>query len=142
MELARIEDGAPVDPIYTSIRQKVTTAQEEHDEDLDQLAREAVARATKARSKTGKRSPRPVPVPAEGEEPARYPVRAFVLTWSELAGWWTHYDAGQLAVELSDEQITTFLTTVEGTSMFADQLRAALQHPQDDTATPGRLRAL
>lgn len=144
MELARIEDGAPVDPIYTSTRQSVTAAQEEHDADLDQLAREAVARATAAKNKkkTGKRSPRPVPVPTEDTEPVRYPVRAFVLTWTELAGWWTHYDAGQLAVELSEEQITSFLATVEGTSMFADQLRAALQHPQDHTATPGRLRAL
>lgn len=140
--LEQIDDGAPVDPIYTSVRESVTAAQAEHEADMDRLARESVARATAAKTKK-KRSPRPVPVPAEGGEPGRYPVRAFVLTWTELAGWWTHYDADQLAVELSEEQITSFLTTAEGTSGFAEQLRVAVQNLREqDTVARGHLRAL
>ena len=70
----------------------------------------------------------PAPVTSTGEtEPARWPVRAFVATWSELADWWTHYDAEVLANELNDEQIASFLATADGTSAFADELRTARQ---------------
>ena len=74
----------------------------------------------------------------------RYPVRAFVLIWSELADWWTHYDLDQLAAELTDEQIDAFLATAEGTSRFGEQLRAARDRLRGDPPAPGRghLRAL
>lgn len=148
--LSRIEDGAPVDPIYQAIRETLTAAQEAHDADLDELARAAIARVTATKT-TSKRKKRPIGTTpggttGEAEVPVLYPVRAFVLTWSELADWWTHYDAAQLAVELSDEQIASFLTTVEGTVGFADQLRTLREQPTDDdqgaTAARGHLRAL
>lgn len=120
VELERIDSGAAVDPIYRHVRGLAETAQEQRETDLHQLAADALARAKEM--KTGKRAARPRPVPDDDGEPVRYPVRAFVLTWSELADWWTHYDAEHLATELSDEQIESFLTTAEGTSRFAEEL--------------------
>lgn len=119
-ELERIDAGAPVHPGFERIRAAVTEAANETT-DLEALAQQAVARAQAAQTK-------PAPVTATGEtEPARWPVRAFVATWSELADWWTHYDAEVLANDLSDEQIASFLATADGTSTFADELRTARQ---------------
>ncbi|WP_114906667.1 ParB N-terminal domain-containing protein [Ornithinimicrobium murale] len=140
-ELERIDAGAPVHPIYEAIRNAAETARERREVDLHQLAADALARAKQ--TKTGKRPPRPRPVTDDGE-PAQYPVRAFVLTWGELEQWWTHYDAEHLAVELSDEQIESFLTTVEGTSRFADELRTLRDRDTADEPVTARahLRAL
>ncbi|GAA2121871.1 ParB N-terminal domain-containing protein [Kocuria atrinae] len=142
-ELEGIDAGAPVHPIFEAIRAAAQSAQAERETDLHRLAADALARAKQ--TKTGKRPPRPRPVTDNEGEPAQYPVRAFVLTWGELEQWWTHYDAEHLAAELSDEQIESFLTTVEGTSRFADELRA-LRHRDtaDDEPVPARahLRAL
>lgn len=132
VELERIDAGAPVHPGFERIRAAVTEAASETT-DLEAFAREAVARAQAAQTK-------PAPVTSTGEtEPARWPVRAFVATWTELADWWTHYDAEALANELSDEQIASFLATADGTSTFADELRTA----QELLGNPRRhLRAL
>lgn len=131
-ELERIDAGAPVHPGFERIRAALTEAASETT-DLEALAQQAVARAQAAQTK-------PAPVTSTGEtEPARWPVRAFVATWSELADWWTHYDAEVLANELSDEQIASFLATADGTSTFADELRTA----QELLSNPRRhLRAL
>ena len=119
-ELERIDAGAPLHPGFERIRAAVTEAASETT-DLEALAQEAVARAQAAQTN-------PAPVTSTGEtEPARWPVRAFVATWSELADWWTHYDAEVLANELNDEQIASFLATADGTSAFADELRTARQ---------------
>lgn len=58
-----------------------------------------------------------------------------------------HYqgrNSSQLAAELSDEQIESFLNTAEGTSGFAEELRAARdREPADDAPSArGHLRAL
>lgn len=119
-ELDRINAGGPVHPAYERIRAVLAEASSQKP-DLEEAARQAVARARAAQSK---------PAPATSTEestPARWPVRAFVATWSELADWWTHYDAEVLANELSDEQIASFLATADGTSTFADDLRTARQ---------------
>src|SRR5690625_4118061 len=81
-ELERIDGGAPVHPIYEAVRTAVEAAQEHREADLHQLATDALARAKNA--KTKKRTPRPKPVTDDGGEPVQYPVRAFVLTWTEL----------------------------------------------------------
>lgn len=119
-EVDRIDAGGPVHPGFERIRAAVAEAASENI-DLEALAREAVARAQGAQAK-------PAPVISTGEiEPARWPVRAFVATWAELAEWWMHYDADVLANDLTDEQIASFLATADGTSTFADELRAARQ---------------
>ena len=141
--LERIDAGSPVDPLYRQIREQADTAHGEDDADLHQLATDALARIKATTPK--KRTPRPNQAASRGEgEPVRYPVRAFVLTWSELADWWTHYDLDQLVAELTDEQIDSFLATVEGTSRFGEQLRAARDRERGDDPVRGRghLRAL
>ena len=141
-ELERIDAGAPVHPIFEAIRAAAQSARAERETDLHQLAADALARAKQ--TKTGKRPLRPRPVTDDGE-PAQYPVRAFVLTWGELDQWWTHYDTEHLAAELSDEQIDLFFATVEGTSRFAEELRALRDRDTaDDEPVPARahLRAL
>ena len=144
--LEQIEAGAPVHPILQAVRDAATAAQDVREADLHQMADEAVARATAAKTANkGKRpAPRPVPLIGVDGEPVRYPVRAFIHTWGELTEWWTHYDPDQLADELSDEQIESFLNTAEGTSRFADELRAARdREPGDDAPSArGHLRAL
>lgn len=141
--LERIEAGNPVDPLYRQVREQADTARGDRDADLHQLAAEALARIKTTTPK--RRTPRPTAAAAQGEgEPVRYPVRAFVLTWGELADWWTHYDLDQLAAELSDEQIDSFLATAEGTSRFGEQLRAARERRNSADTGPvrGHLRAL
>lgn len=123
-ELENIEAGAAVNPIYQRVRQIVEQAETERTAQLDQMAQEALARVQADKSKKAKkRSTRPTPV--EDKEPARYPVRAFTLLWTELENWWEHYDVAELAAALSDEQVASFLGTVDGTAAFADQLQAA-----------------
>ena len=129
-------------PVYEAVRAAVTAKQDERETDLHQLAADALARAKNTRTK--KRTPRPTPVTDGGGEPVRYPVRAFVLTWTELADWWTHYDADQLAAELTDEQIECFLAAAEGSGRFAGELRAARDRRAGGEHVParGHLRAL
>ncbi|GMA39687.1 hypothetical protein [Mobilicoccus caccae] len=110
---------------------------ERREAELHARAEAAVAHAKSL--KKGKRTtPRPLPVVSDDGQPVRYPLRAFVQTWGELANWWTHYDADTLATELTDEQFDNFLATVEGTTHFAETLHAA----REDTAMRPRLRAL
>ncbi|MCT1515963.1 hypothetical protein, partial [Dietzia cercidiphylli] len=143
--LERIEAGAPVHPIYLAVRDAAIAAQGAREADLHQMADEAVARATAAKKQKGKQPvPRPVPLTGVDGELVRYPVRAFIHTWGELTEWWTHYDPDQLAAELTDEQIAGFLDTAEGTSRFAEELRAARDRraADDAPAARGHLRAL
>jgi len=141
-ELERIDAGAAVDPIYRHIHDLAETARNHREADLHQLAADALARAKTATAK--KRTPRPAAPADDNAAPVQYPVRAFVLTWTELANWWTHYDAEQLAAELTDEQIESFLTAVEGTSRFAEELRTARERRAGHETPParGHLRAL
>lgn len=136
-ELEHIEAGAAVNPIYQDIRKAVGEVQEHRTAELDQMAQEALTRVQTDKAKKA-RDRKPRPAPAEDAEPARYPVRAFVLLWTELEDWWTHYDVAELAAALSDEQIASFLSTVEGTAAFADQLQAAVE----GGSSRGHLRAL
>ncbi|WP_152363198.1 ParB N-terminal domain-containing protein [Microlunatus speluncae] len=109
--------------------------------DLHRLAAEAVARV---KASTGKRHTRRAPStpPARVEVPAQYPVRAFLVTWTELTEWWTHYDAAELAAALTDEELNTFLATVEGTNTFAEHLRSIREQQAAVPTSRGHLRAL
>ena len=91
------------------------------------------ARAQQAKPKNKKTTPTQPSTPLDGV----WPTRRFVLIWDELDSWWTHYDPGTLAAELTPEQVTAFLAVVTGSVAFADQLRAALETPDTDTADDG-----
>lgn len=124
--LAQIEAGAPVNPIFQRLQDAHADAGTGTDRRLHELADEALARVHAAkRGKAPKRSA-PSRHRVDGDDaPARFSVRAFVLTWGDLEAWWTHYDVDELAAELTDEQIEAFFAAVAGTVEFADRLRTA-----------------
>ena len=124
-ELARIETGGPVDPAYQRVCAAVAEAEQTRQAELHALAEEAVARATGTKHETKTKTVE--------NQPGRWPVTAFVQTWTSLADWWTHYDPAELAAELTDDQATIFLTVAEGTAAFAEHLRPLLTGDSAET---------
>lgn len=89
--------------------------------ELERLAAEALARV-RGDKRRGKR-PRPLATPAA---PAGVmTVRAFVLTWDELALWWERCDPAEVGPALTEEQWQRFEQTVAGTAAFAHTAGAA-----------------
>lgn len=135
--LEQIGTGAAVDPLYKSVR---TARERVHGDELLRLGAEAVqrAKAAKKQARGGQ--------PAGPREvvPVRFPTRAFVRTWEDLAEWWTHYDIEGLGAELTEEQLQAFLEVVDGTVRFAERLRAAHARGSgmDDGEPRPHLRAL
>ena len=84
--------------------------------DLEQLAREALARV-KAATK-GKNSR-----PSLAAD-TKLPARSFVFLWKDLQDWWVRYDCAAIACELTDEQWDQFDATLAGTIAFAERMRA------------------
>ncbi|GAA4486946.1 ParB N-terminal domain-containing protein [Microbacterium panaciterrae] len=136
-EVEQVNAGEPVHPAYARIREAVKQAHSDDAADLQALAAEAVVRAQrgsiKGTSAAGKSTVTLVP--------ERWSVRAFVTTWSELESWWLHFDVTSLAAALTDEQVTAFLATVDGSSEFADALREAWDS-KPGTVARGHLHAL
>lgn len=137
--LEQIEAGAPVNPIYEQVRVQAAQSDEQRQAGLDEMAQQALARVQAAKKTARTRTPAGSAV--RQSEPARWPVRAFLATWTELADWWTHYDADHLATELTDEQSEMFLTVAEGTARFADHLRTARDRETTDDGESGPVRA-
>ena len=96
--------------------------------DLERLAAEALARV-RAWQKRAKQ-PRAAATPGAGV----MTVRAFVLTWDELAGWWERCDPTEVAAALTDDQWERFQDTVAGTIRFAEAVAAARAKSQPRTA--------
>lgn len=122
-ELDRIEDGGPVHPAYIRIRDAVAAVPPEQREDLQRLAQETLDRV-KDQKPSKKKTPRRPVLSVDGET-VKFPVRAFVLTWTELINWWERYDLHHVATEITDEQADAFYDTVKGTVTFAGELRKA-----------------
>lgn len=141
--LAQIETGAAVNPIFQRLRDAHAEADAERDRRLHELADEALARVHAAKAGKAKKpaAPRRRPL-IDGDQPARFPVRAFVLTWGDMAAWWTHYDVDELAGKLTDDQAESFFATVAGTTEFADRLRTARTSATPAPASRPLLRAL
>ncbi len=136
-EVEQVNAGEPVHPAYARIREAVEQTRSDDAGELQALAAKAVVRAQngsgKGKSAAGKS--------AVTLAPEQWSVRAFMTTWGELESWWLHFDATSLAASLTDEQITAFLATVEGTSEFADALRE-VWHRKPGTIARGHLHAL
>lgn len=97
--------------------------------ELERLAAEALARVRVA----GKVKPRTRAVPAAvGWE--RRTLRAFVLTWDDLADWWEHYDPAEVGRTLTDEQWDRFCATVAGTVAFMESADATRREVEQRTA--------
>jgi len=102
--------------------------------ELERLAADAVARvrtgsaaAKRARTSTGA-----TPVVRVGV----MTVRAFVLTWGDLASWWESADPAVIGPALTGEQWEQFTQTVSGTVRFLEAARTA----RVGTSTPGDAR--
>ena len=92
--------------------------------ELEHLAAEALARV-RGDKKPGRRTrPAVAPVTPAGI----MTVRAFVLTWDELAGWWERADPDEVGPALTEEQWHRFEQTVAGTVAFAEAAEAARRH--------------
>lgn len=131
IELAGIEAGDPVDPAYQRIRAAAEQSAQSRQAELHAMAEEAVARVTgpgRSKARTTRTASPPAAVPG------RWPVTAFVQTWTSLADWWTHYDPDDLARDLTDEQASIFLDVADGTSAFAARLRTLLDTNTDTDA--------
>ncbi|WP_137802918.1 ParB N-terminal domain-containing protein [Kocuria sp. 2SI] len=138
--LTQIEAGGPVHPAYTRIRAATTPPPEAagDSEDVDRLAQAALARVRHATTDDADTDV------GEGEEPAaRWSMRSFVMNTEQLATWWDHYDATELAARLTDEQLDAFFAAAEATARFAEELHAARTQPSEAAGT-GRahLRAI
>ena len=90
--------------------------------ELEQLARDALARVKQGARTNGAADPRPRT--STGSPDAVLPVRAFVFQWSDLRDWWKRYDIDEIASALTDEQWEQFEATLAGTIEFAEALRS------------------
>ena len=102
--------------------------------DLEQLAREALARAkTATRAKKGR------PVAAAD---SILPTRSFVFLWNDLRDWWLRYNDAEVAAELSDDQWHQFDATLAGTVAFFERMRTLRHSPAvaPVSATVSRIR--
>lgn len=55
----------------------------------------------------------------------RYGLRAFLATVEELDGWWQHYDPGEIAAGLTEEQWQRLCANRDGISAFIEAIAAA-----------------
>ncbi len=97
--------------------------------ELERLAAEALARVRAA----GRKKPRTRAMPAAGGRERRT-LRAFVLTWDDLAEWWEHYDPAEVGLALTDKQWERFSATVAGTVAFMEAADAARHEAEQHTA--------
>ena len=104
--------------------------------ELERLADDALTRV-RGDKKRGKR-PRPTTTPAA---PAGVmTVRAFVLTWDELALWWERADPQAIGPALTEEQWERFTATVAGTAAFAEVAGTARRQAGQQAGRAGELR--
>ncbi|MFH5823111.1 ParB N-terminal domain-containing protein [Georgenia sp. AZ-5] len=126
-KLDAIAAGAPVAPAYESVMQAIATAEREPNpltpEQIAQLGVAALERAKK------ERPARVQPLKAHQAPPApvKRSPKALVLTWRDLDGWTRHYDADQVAAELSDADWGLFERVVSESVGFLEAVGAARQ---------------
>lgn len=116
-ELAELDADGKVFGHY----QRVKMAQAEHDDDLHQLAEQALARVRQEK----KHKPHPRATPVGARPVKQYSLRAFLLTWEEMSCWTDHYDPTVIGPALTAEQWEQFEAAVAATVAFADAARTA-----------------
>jgi ParB family chromosome partitioning protein len=102
--------------------------------DLEQLAREALARA---KATTRAKKTRTLAAPD-----SKLPTRSFVFLWNDLRDWWLRYDEAEVAAELTDDQWNQFDATLAGTVAFFERMRTLRDSPDvaPVSATVSRIR--
>lgn len=123
-ELDAIRVGAKVHGAYTRVKDALALAapssRTNADDGVHRLSADALARAkaeqTDQRAQA-RRQARP--------DKSRRTTRAFLLTWGDLDDWSAHYDASEIAEELSDRDWEMFERVLAETQAFADVVRRA-----------------
>ncbi len=118
-ELERIRNGGPVDPGYQRVRAVVEAAERRMDSpdvDVDaeadaKRARDDADRLRRMRENRARR--------AAAAANAKRSVKSFAMVWREMDGWSKHYDAHQVATELSAQDWAMFNQVLEETTTFA-----------------------
>jgi ParB family chromosome partitioning protein len=118
-ELERIRNGGPVDPGYQRVRAVAEAAERSMDSadvdvDAEADAKRARDDADRLRRMRENRASR-----AAAAANAKRSVKSFAMVWREMQGWSKHYDAHQVATELSAEDWAMFNQVVEETTTFA-----------------------
>lgn len=93
--------------------------------ELERLAAEALARVRADNNAGKRRGTRPRRAATPAASAGMMTVRAFVLTWDELALWWERCDPTEIGPALTEEQWQRFEQTVAGTVAFAHTADAA-----------------
>lgn len=125
-ELQAIQDGADVNPAY----QRVLVAKEliaaddtpmtagpVSEEELAELAAEAMDRVRENRARGGLRTHKP------SADTCRRTIRAFLLTWGDLDGWSRYYNPAEIAAQLKDGDWEMFERVLDETIAFAAEVR-------------------
>jgi ParB family chromosome partitioning protein len=119
--LARIDVDGKVNGHYQQVKAALA---ESRNGELTNLAQTALARVQAERRASGKRriprGPASLPSPAK-----KYSLRAFLLTWDEMADWTVHYDPDEIGRALNAEQWAQFESTIAATLNFVDKVRTA-----------------
>ncbi|CDJ99384.1 ParB-like protein [Microbacterium sp. C448] len=104
---------------------RAAVAREARAVELEQLAKDALARV-KAVKATGRKPPKlPALSAVEPGEAVPFPLTMFVATWDDMADWWLHHDPEHVGPALSEEQWSRFEETIAATVAFADTARTA-----------------
>lgn len=144
VELAKIEDGAHVDPGWQRVRDLITDNSTVQSDEAARLAEEALARIQATQRATGKRrTPTSKPKEQAEQDSELWPPRMFVRTWQGFTpGWWGHFDPVILVGKLNRVEIDEFLAFVEDAVRFAEQIRAALTAPTSNDGQRPQLHAV
>lgn len=102
--------------------------------ELERLAADALARVRADKNSGTKRGKRPRSTTAPAVPAGVMTVRAFVLTWDELALWWERADPAVVGPALTEEQWHRFEQTVAGTVAFAEAADQARHETELRTA--------
>lgn len=123
-ELERIRNGGPVDPGYQRVRaiseaveRSSNASPTELDAEVEKMrAQNEADRRRRVRENRAKR--------AAAAAKAKRSVKSFGLVWREMDGWSSHYDASQIAAEVSPEDWAIFTKVLEETTSFAKAVEA------------------
>lgn len=115
--LKAIDQGASVSAAHQTVEEVVSAADKPG---LATIAQEAIDRVHQPRSRRTK--------------PTAWSARAFVITWTEMDGWWTHYNHTEIGPALSDADWELFERVLAGTTDFARAARRARSDQPEATA--------
>ncbi|MFE6645057.1 ParB N-terminal domain-containing protein [Nocardioides sp. NPDC057772] len=126
--LDQINNGAPVSSTYERVMDLARQAEADPSlPDLDALAEEALKRICEPRT----RRTNPSGTPRKSE----WSTRSFVLMWTDMDGWWTHYDAAEIGTELKDAEWELLKRMHETLTAFVEEARDARKTTMPTAAT-------